>query len=396
MRARAVAYMVAPAIHGDPVTALDYVEHAQQLVTGSVYGAVRVWHVGHLLAQHGRARGAAPIPEGFRRKEAGREREEDEDEGGPQFLCHELCAASDEGIRGVYVDPTTDAVFAAVGDISVKTWESVRTRAFKLIKLQRASMFGAPGVTLVSGRFMLVVQPQSSDAVVLDMLAERQRTLRFFLPGDANAMHFDGQRLVVLEIVDKTRREVKVYDLERNLLVGKLPLSDLDKVYWGFQTSGDRMAHVSSRNVIKVHSLASLVGFREYATNASVAHSVAGDRPVSALGAEAAPRPGARTYTHRFSTHKGRVLALLFHRNGQEIVSLASDRKVKVWSLAANRCVRTYYGVPGRFDMGLPRILRLVGALLFYTADDGVYCLELDAPPAAAAAAAAAAPKRRA
>lgn len=86
------------------------------------------------------------------------------------------------------------------------------------------------------------------------------------------------------------------------------------------------------------------------------------------IGYKAAPAFDIRVCKH------GSVIAFLFMNNGQDLITLSDDCAVRFFHNA--KLMRSIKKVAGTWRCVFPRTLRLIGSTLFYSADQGIYCLQ--------------------
>jgi hypothetical protein len=68
-------------------------------------------------------------------------------------------------------------------------------------------------------------------------------------------------------------------------------------------------------------------------------------------------------------------LGLIAENDGEDVITLGSDRKIKLWHKGT--LVAKFVRIRGDFTAQLPVTLRRVGRVVYYTAEDGVYCVLL-------------------
>lgn len=76
----------------------------------------------------------------------------------------------------------------------------------------------------------------------------------------------------------------------------------------------------------------------------------------------------------KFTAHKeGRVLAVLAENNGEDIITLGSDRKIKLWHKGQLVC--KFVNVQGTFTFNMPVILKRRGRAIYYSSDESIQCV---------------------
>lgn len=297
-----------------------------------------------------------------------------------------MCARSDEGVFGLYL--RDGHVIATVGDVSCKMWKSYRNAGYTLLKFKRTHnhFVCVQSRTLQSGRHVLVSRAGNNEALHVDLDAMRQTPVRFAVPAKAVVSFWDGAHLVVRGRAQDGSTTVTVWDFWNLVELAVVHFPGRGKDYWGFVVDRRRVAYVSARSNLKVLRL------RHEAAAPPAADGDGdgdgdGDAGVEAKRGGGADGDEEEVQTEHLTSksyfaklrHGADVLAFAFTADGYHIVTLAEDSAVRVWDLASGRDLVTFAGVKGRFRAGHLQHMRLAAGdrSLFYTADDGVFHLDI-------------------
>jgi len=298
----------------------------------------------------------------------------------PEYVGLELCAFSDEGIKSILLRDSQ--VFALVGDLQVKHWSYCYDISHSVQRFQRTHTASVCSMTstLTFEREAVLLTTGSEELFTVDIESCEDHSVRLpmAIPKRIVPMFFDSKRVVWLETSEAGDKIVRVFGITRTVAKAKpksaaelederlhgpvLNASTADetevreckevatlgfrkshKFYWGFQLSGDRLAHVCCQNKIKIWDLSN---------------------PKEPL--------------YRIEAHKGarKIMAFSVADQGKEVITIGSERKIKIWR--EGKLVHKFRNVHGEFRMGYPYVMRRHGNRLFYTSDLGIHLLLLD------------------
>lgn len=316
-----------PSVIGDPFTCFDVQDEYGYLVTGTAIGQIALWRLDHLLSSN--------ALQAMNEQEIEKEKQKDK-----EVICRIMSPNSEEGVRYVYFDDVQ--VFAVVGDLHLKLFASVHSASPHIIRFERNHNYQTCGncYTLKSDHQVVLVNVGASDGVLVDTDKMRQTQFRLELPKGVIPCDFDGARFVYLEVDKEGDKAVKVFNVNDLKLKHELKFNKKKKHYWGFQLMGDEIVHVCCQKKLKIWNLNDL------------------SQPV-----------------WKTVAHDERILAFEKSPDKQTIISLGADKKIKFWR---NRSlVATYSNIQGTFRLGYPYALKQVGTRLFYSADEGIFVLQL-------------------
>lgn len=321
-----------------------------------------------------------------------------------EYVCRLLSPVSDEGCRAVRFDQVTKRLYATIGDLHIKCWRTsydapplnshlrdarqqqyedslplFDTAGVEILKFSRQHTFNIcqSTFTLAFEQHIMLLYPaqngSQSDSMLhhIDTRTMQQTLLPIPLERNDVPLALSQEHLVILREHQLTSDKlILIYNWRRApyTLLHTLTFAKRHKHYWGFQMSGNTMVHVCCQSKIKVIQLNS-----SQASAAAASAALLQSTPRLPAQSTLASSPGV-TLLHKFSAHKWRVLSFL-QIDEESLITLGDDRKIKLWR--RGQCMVKYVKIKGVFQFNYPYILKLFHSRLYYTADDGVYVLQL-------------------
>jgi hypothetical protein len=179
-------------------------------------------------------------------------------------------------------------------------------------------------------------------------------------------MHF-VQIQVVSENNPGGAQSVRVYRASTRDQLMHFPFERANRHYWGFQLVGSLMAYVSNYRTLKVVTL----------DKGDLVHRMPHTMFVVTFIFE--PAVPSSSSSSSFSSSSSSSSAAAQDTNSYDLFTLCSDRSISWWR--DGQLARRFTDLAGEVgSKGYPHILRRHGHFLFYSADDGVYYVDLEAP----------------
>ena len=261
------------------------------------------------------------------------------------YQCKILCPSSDEGIRGIYIEGGSLA--AVIGDDHVKKFPMFHQTDCVHVPFKRSHSYGTCATTVVqfNENKVALVSPDENCLIAMDLanlnnqLMSAKLLPKVSVPNKAVSAYFDGLHFISIQHGDAgDQKVVKVQKTDTGEALQLYRFRSDKNHYWGFFIiGGDKLLHASKSNFIKVWSLSSNIA------------------PI-----------------YQMQVHKnGKLLAMLPVNNGELLVTLGSDQKIKIWK--GQQLVCKAINIKGNFDMGYPVLLRKFANMIFYTTNDAIY-----------------------
>jgi hypothetical protein len=271
------------------------------------------------------------------------------------YMYKELCDFSEEGIRSIYSLSSSGRVFAVVGDLICKVWKGVASESVDFIKFKRVHEYLTCQSTFVaeSGPHIALVTSGSSDLHYLNLISLEQKRIELPIMNSSFPAYYDGDAMVLVKSSDSS--DTHYVEIWNNLLnshsgsekLASLKFPSSKSSYWGFQLNPSKTRLI----IVSVHCKFSIWDISK--------------------------KDSCKKLTS-FAAHKGSVASFLVEEDEHGelvIISIGSEKVIKIWH--GTRCVRKIRNISGEFQMGYLYFVKRYGDFLFYTADDGLYCIPL-------------------
>lgn len=260
-----------------------------------------------------------------------------------------LCAYSDEGCRGVYLDE--DSAYAVLNE-GCRSWRrgkpftSMGMLCFR--SLDKKNTQSVKHV-LQRGPWALVLFPISTTVINVTRQEHHHRAFKLFDCGNTGEVapcDFDGESLILVDRTNPATPVFKLVQLERNehVEVSSLPgvaCVSLVKL-WGPEC----LVYVAGGSTVFVYN------YRK---------------------SELVRRLGGRR-----SGHRAEIIAA-DASDPTRLATLSCDAVVKVWDGNTGECTQTLIVPEANFFLGFPYSVCLRGRQVLVSADEGVFLLEFDA-----------------
>eukprot|EP00808_Paulinella_micropora_P001477 g64769.t1 len=377
-----------PSLPGDPITSFALDEKAGFLITGSAFGRICLWRIDHVVNDDsdqsdgkqpprreplsdiastdkqplspsesaspvptkGRKRPSLRVPASLSSKRQSATRKTRltryiPEETDPEFryICRILTKQSPEAVSGIFCDPEL-GLFAVIGDLHYRYWGSFADVGGTSSNFRRSVSHTYrtcdDSFTLVAGCQVLILT-RGREGFWQDLSNKTRRDVKIELSSGAVPVAFDGERAVIQTMMKKGGSEIVVVKLD-GTEEQKLTFPRSHTADWGFRLCGDVLVHVCCRNKIKTWDVATgkCLSRLQVCTQADL---IAYDAALT--------------------------------EEGVSIVTIASDRTLKVWQ--GKSCLGYFSGLLGKFRLNYPYIIVRQGRRICYTADDGVFTVLL-------------------
>jgi len=322
--------LISPVQKGFPITDFVVTGDEDFIFTGNAFGCVAAYEIPTM--------------------ESVEEKAEDE-----PFLCYQLQKYANAAVRHLWIQTDVDTkvqrVYALIGFQLICVWQledivSTANAAKNGSKSKPrrhtiSSIFQSRTTDMYSVRhkgFVALFSSGYEEMTYLDCSREHVKHGRkptcYKFPPKAEVVSFDGNTYCILEINMKTGLRNLVFKDARTFKDrGNLCFPKIGRNYNCFQLVGTRLAYCSNNNVVKIYDIEKSV------------------------------------VLWRLKGHRGYILAI--HFTGTAVVSLGTDRKLKLWE--NGKCVRTWKNIPGVFNPGYLYKVYYKGKTIYYSDDNGLY-----------------------
>jgi len=322
--------LISPVQKGFPIIDFVVTDNEDFILTGNAFGCVSAYKIPTM--------------------ESVEEKKEDE-----PYRCYQLQKYADAAVRHLWIQTDIDTkvqrIYAIIGFQLICVWKLEDIFAPARSEQERAryrphrqaidNIFESRTTDMYSVRHKGFVAVFSSGYDMMSFVdCSGVRTIHgikptnYKLPPKADVVSYDGKTYCILEINMKTgERDLVFKDAKTFEDRGKLHFPKSGTNYNCFQLVGTRLAYCSNNNVVKIYDIVKKV------------------------------------VLWRLKGHSGYILAI--HFTGDAVVSLGTDRKLKLWE--NGECVQKWKNIPGVFNPGYLYKVFYNGRVIYYSADNGIY-----------------------